>query len=87
MTFDVLKILVTGGGGTDRLASAVARLGHAAEDPDHVYVAVGAVQALADERAKDENWAASLRAMVDAARRHGWIASDGSIRAHVEWER
>jgi hypothetical protein len=85
--FDAFKVVARGGDRADGLASAIERVGRPADDPDHAYISIGAVEALADERAKDENWAASLRAMVDAAREHGWVAPDGSIRAHLESER
>jgi hypothetical protein len=84
--FGSFKVLVTGGDRVDSLASAIVRVGRLAEDADHAYISVSAVEALADGRAPDEHWLALLRAMLDAARRHGWVASDGAIRAHVEWE-
>jgi hypothetical protein len=84
--FGSFKVLVTGGDRVESFASAIARIGRLADDADHAYISVSAVEALADGRARDENWVASLRSMVDAARRHGWVASDGAIRAHVEWE-
>jgi hypothetical protein len=85
--FDAFGVFVSGGDRPERLAAAIERLGRPAEDPDHVYIAISAVEALANGRAREENWAASLRAMVDAAQRHGWVAPDGPIRAHIEWDR
>jgi len=33
----------------------------------------------------DPEWEVGFAAMIDAAAANGWIAEDGSIRAHVEW--
>jgi len=33
----------------------------------------------------DPAWELGFGAMIDAAEAKGWVAEDGSIRAHVEW--
>jgi hypothetical protein len=32
------------------------------------------------------DWDERFDAMVEQAAQHGWIADDGAIRAHIEWE-
>jgi hypothetical protein len=39
---------------------------------------------LADEP-REEGWDARLEEMIAAAAVHGWVAEDGSVRAHLEW--
>jgi hypothetical protein len=57
-----------------------------------VLVPAGAVRRLAVEaaaergRALGDEWEAGLEAMLEYAATRGWLAEDGSIRAHVEWE-
>jgi hypothetical protein len=85
--FGSFKVVVIGGERAASADSAIARIGRRADDSEHAYITVSAVEALAGDRASDEDWAASLRSMVDSARKHGWAASDGAIRAHIEWER
>jgi hypothetical protein len=56
-----------------------------------VLVSVEAVRRLATESATttgstlDADWDAGLARMLEYAASQGWIADDGSIRAHVEW--
>jgi hypothetical protein len=58
-----------------------------------VLVSVEAVRRLATESAfttgstLDAEWDTGLAGMLEYAATQGWIAEDGSIRAHVEWER
>jgi hypothetical protein len=57
-----------------------------------VFVLTDAVRLLAGEAATvegqslDPEWESSFASMLDGAATKGWIAEDGSIRAHVEWE-
>jgi len=51
----------------------------------HAFVDIDALLALADRRARDREWRASLDELFDHARVHGWLDDSGAIRAHVEW--
>ena len=54
-------------------------------------VTVGAVRRLAAQSAAvsgttlDNRWESDLADMLASAASKGWIADDGSIRAHIEW--
>jgi hypothetical protein len=43
------------------------------------------LERLAGARAADAEWHGQLDAMITYAESHGWIATDGTIRAHIEW--
>jgi hypothetical protein len=51
--------------------------------PEHVYVPVDVLLALAGERAQDASWRSDFDAMLAYADGHGWLR-DGAVRAHVE---
>jgi hypothetical protein len=75
------------------LAATLARAGAGRLDPSgDVLVPVDAVRRLATESAAargtvlDAGWESGLADMLAYAATRGWIADDGSIRAHVEWE-
>jgi hypothetical protein len=75
------------------LAATLARADAGRLDPSgDVLVPVDAVRRLATESATaqgtvlDTGWESGLADMVAYAATRGWIADDGSIRAHVEWE-
>jgi hypothetical protein len=71
---------------TDELADALPPIGRMAEEGD-AFIDIEAVKRLAGERSLRPDWLASFDAMVDYARTHGWVSTDGrSIRAHCEWE-
>jgi hypothetical protein len=56
-----------------------------------ILVAVAAVKQLAVEAAAGQGrtvgpeWDTGFASMLEYAATHGWLAEDGSIRAHVEW--
>jgi hypothetical protein len=50
--------------------------------PEHVYVGVEVLLALAGERAKDADWRSGFDAMIAYADKHGWV-HNGMVRAHV----
>jgi hypothetical protein len=52
---------------------------------EHAHVAADTIRELAGERADDPAWAEQFAQMLEYAERHGWIASDGAVRAHIEW--
>jgi hypothetical protein len=78
--FKAFKLVRRGEGD---LAAAVADVGRV-DDQDHVYVRPDAVRALAGALGHDARWQENFEAMLDAADEHGWIANDGTVRAHVE---
>jgi hypothetical protein len=81
--FRAFKLVIEGGDG--RLEAARAALAGVAELPDNATAWVSA-SALRAMRADDAAWQASLAAMVEKARPHGWVHPDtGAIRAHVEF--
>jgi hypothetical protein len=57
-----------------------------------VFVAAEAVRRLAADAATADGqtlspeWESGFATMLDDATTNGWLAEDGSIRAHVEWE-
>jgi hypothetical protein len=60
--------------------------------PDgEVLVLADALRKLAADAATEDgqplepDWESGFGAMLDSAATNGWIADDGSIRAHVEW--
>jgi hypothetical protein len=61
-------------------------------DPDgDAFIAPGAVRRLAraavrGHRPLGADWDERFDAMVEQAAQHGWVADDGAIRAHIEWE-
>src|SRR5664280_766995 len=80
-------------GALDAMASALSAHGVGMIDASgDVLVSVEAVRRLATESATtgctlDAEWDAGLAGLLEYAATQGWIADDGSIRAHVEWER
>lgn len=82
------------GAGTDALGALAAALSvHDAgwvDQAGNVFVPPDAVRSLAAAALSggtvDTDWDAGFRAMVEHAATKGWIADDGSIQAHVEWE-
>ncbi len=63
-------------------------------DPEgHAFVPPDAVRRLARLASGEEGdelgpeWESRFAAMLDRGSAQGWIADDGSIRAHIEWER
>jgi hypothetical protein len=72
-------------GTADDLDGRLGPLGH--YDGEHVWVDRGALAGLAGTRATDPEWSDGLTAMVDYARRRGFLSDDGTaIRAHVAWD-
>jgi hypothetical protein len=69
------------------LAAALAahQVGHV--DPDgSIRVVPDAVRRLAgSDLPVTDQWESGFRAMIDYAATRGWVADDGTIRAHVEW--
>ena len=41
--------------------------------------------AIQDREDLGSEWDEAFAAMIEAADTRGWIADDGSIRAHIEW--
>ena len=57
--------------------------GRAADEPDHVFVAMSLVRQLAAQPDQAE-WDRRFAAMVDFAKSHGWIDKSGEmIKAHI----
>jgi hypothetical protein len=81
--FRAFKVVARGPAGGERLAAAVGRLGRLSGD-GHVFVDVAALRALAGERGRARDWLASLDAMLEHARGHGWTDDTGAIRGHIE---
>ena len=72
----------------DATADLDARLGPIGTyDGEHVWVDREELAALAGPKATDPDWQSGLAAMVDYARKSGFLSEDGTaIRAHVEWD-
>jgi hypothetical protein len=51
---------------------------------DHLWVDVGAVRA-ASPLANDQAWQAGFAAMIEQARKFGWVSERNEICAHVEY--
>jgi hypothetical protein len=82
--FGAFKVVARGpASGGERLAGAVGRFGRMSGD-GHVFVDVAALRALAGERGRQRDWLASLDAMLEHARGHGWTDQTGAIRGHIE---
>jgi hypothetical protein len=78
--FKAFKLVRRGEGD---LATAIADVGRA-RDEHHAYLRPDAVRALAGALGHDARWQEGFAAMLDFAGKHGWIADDGSVRAHIE---
>ncbi|MGO9027501.1 MAG: hypothetical protein ACLQOZ_02575 [Acidimicrobiales bacterium] len=78
----------TSTGELDELAAALVAhdVGHV--DPDgSVRVDVAAVRRLAgSEVPVTAEWESGFASMLEYAAAKGWVADDGTIRAHVEWQ-
>jgi hypothetical protein len=79
-------------GALGALAAALSVHDAGTVDPDgDVLVPVIALERLAGEAASREgqglgsDWGGRFAAMLQYAATKGWLADDGSIRAHVEW--
>jgi hypothetical protein len=79
-------------GALGALAAALSVHDAGTVDPDgHVFVPAQVVRRLADDAARQDHddlgsdWDEAFAAMLHAAGTRGWIADDGSIKAHVEW--
>ena len=95
--FSVVALPPQRGGGEENgdlgaLAAALSLHGAGTVGPDGVVlVPADGVRRLAGDAATrerlllDPNWESGFVAMIDAAEAKGWVAEDGSIRAHVEW--
>lgn len=56
-------------------------------DGEYVWVDREELAALSGPKATDPDWQSGLAAMVDYARKSGFLSEDGTaIRAHVEWD-
>ncbi|MER7279581.1 hypothetical protein ABT369_34580 [Dactylosporangium sp. NPDC000244] len=51
-------------------------------EDDHVFVTTRTLLRLAGDRASDARWRDEFDAMLDHARRHGWVEGD-EVRMHV----
>ncbi|GAB2734236.1 hypothetical protein [Amycolatopsis magusensis] len=70
----------------DRLRGLLAEhdLGKLDEDGDHLFVATGALRALAGDRVGDD-WATRFDGMLSYAASKGWLDQSGThVRAHIE---
>jgi hypothetical protein len=79
-------------GALGALAAALSVHDAGTVDPDgDVLVPVTALERLADEAAGRDgqglgpDWGGRFATMLQYAATKGWLADDGSIRAHVEW--
>ncbi len=82
--FTAFKVVIRHPAPEFSLAHALTGLGTVTDD-GHAYLEIGAVRALAGERADDAAWTAGFAAMVAYAARSGWLSDDGqAIRAHCE---
>ena len=89
--FAVQAVAPPGGSGDGALGALAAALSlHQAGfvEPDgSVRVAPAAVRRLArDDDGLPEGWESGFASMLDQAATRGWVAEDGTIRAHVEWQ-
>jgi hypothetical protein len=77
-----------GDGALGALAAALSLHQAGFVEPDgSVRVAPAAVRRLArDDVGLPEGWESGFASMLDHAATRGWVAEDGSIRAHVEWQ-
>ena len=64
-----------------RLAQALARIGHA-EGEQHVWLAPAVLRYLSGHAGETE-WENGFAAMLDYARRKGWVNEAGEVRAHL----
>ena len=95
--FSVLALPQLPGDGDDNgalgaLAAALSVNDVGTVDPEgDVFVPADALRRLAVDAANEEGgslspeWESDFSAMLGVAATNGWIAEDGSIRAHVEW--
>lgn len=51
---------------------------------EHAWVSVDSLAGLVGHRAADPVWRQGFEAMLDYARRRGWVEG-GAVRAHIEW--
>jgi hypothetical protein len=75
-------------GDLDGLAAVLAahQVGHVDSDGS-VRVDPVAVRRLAGSEAPvTEQWESGFRSMIEYAATKGWVADDGTIQAHVEWQ-
>jgi hypothetical protein len=81
-----------GNGALGALAAALSLHDVGTVDPGgDVFVAADVVRRMAADAATEEGqlldseWEADFASMLEVAAANGWIAEDGSIRAHVVW--
>jgi hypothetical protein len=78
-------VIVHGSGAADDLDQALAGASVGRLEQGEALVTVAAVRRLASGSVGD-GWESDFLAMLDYARRRGWLTEDGhAIRAHVEW--
>lgn len=66
---------------SERLEQAIARIGRR-EDETHIRLAPSVLRFISGH-AGEPGWEAGFAAMLEYATRHGWVDSNGEIRAHV----
>jgi hypothetical protein len=83
--FRAFKVTAPRGMIGDQLARALAPVGRLHEGgSEHAWIDEGELRKLSG-RAGDNSWNEQASAMIDYARRSGWIdAATGAIRAHIE---
>jgi hypothetical protein len=69
-------------GDEDLAAEAISALGELA-GVDHVYVEPDRLIALAGVHGRNPVWVASLWEMIAYADTHGWVDTEGRVRAHI----
>lgn len=65
----------------EQLAQALARIGRR-EGEQHVWLAPAVLRFLSGHAGQTE-WENGFAAMLDYARRHGWVSETGEVRAHL----
>lgn len=71
-------------GPREAMAAALAPYGR--WEDDHGWFDPDAVRRAAGDRAADPAWQEGFEAMTAYAREHDYLADDGFLRAHVEWQ-
>lgn len=81
---DLHRFHVQADGDAEAVATALGDRGYRAEAPDHVFVRIETLRALAADRVEPD-WAAGFQKMLAYAKSRGWLDEEEThVLAHVE---